>query len=390
MNEQARAKVTKARTRLILRHPFFGYLALHLEPRQSDNLPVPTMGTDGEYLYYDAGYVLKVDIDELQGVICHEVFHCAFGHLWRKGAREDLRWNIAADAVTNEHVLIQGLSLPKGVIRFPAAEHMSVEEMYNKIKVKEVEGSVLDDHKKWGEKKKSDAGKSKGKGEQEGGLGGNGKGELLKRSLEGKWKERASQARQLAKQRGIGMGGLEEELDELFDPKLPWRELLRHFVMATTKSNYRLLPPNKRHLWRGLYLPSIYGEQIELAFAVDTSGSMSTEDIKEGLSEVKGICDQYEDYVLHLYQCDYGVQEYKELTPFNFDFPRKIKGRGGTAFEPVFKDIQEKNIEIVCLVYFTDLMGSFPKTPPTYPVIWLSTHGGKVPFGELIQYDRER
>jgi predicted metal-dependent peptidase len=367
MNKDALNKITKARVRLILESPFFGFLGMHLEPRES-SLEVPTMGTDGEYLYYDPDFVMKIPLRELQGVICHEVFHCAFGHLWRRGTRDEQRWNVAADGVCNEHLIKQGFFLPGDIIRFEGAGEMSVEELYNKIQVVEkVVGTLVDDHEKW-----------------------NGCGSKEKGSLsESRWKERASQARQLAKSRGIGMGGLEEELDKLFEPKLPWREMLRNFLLVVVKSNYRLIPPNRRHLWRGLYLPSLYGEELELGFAIDTSGSMSTEDIKEGLSEVRGVCDQFENYKVHLWQCDYGVQDYRELTSYSFDFPQKIRGRGGTAFEPVFEDVAKRNLNIACLVYFTDLMGSFPESAPDYPVIWLTTCEGKVPFGELIRYERD-
>jgi predicted metal-dependent peptidase len=249
----------------------------------------------------------------------------------------------------------------------------------------EVKGEVKDDHSQWGK-----AGGNGDTGSKELEEWGKSLANAQRRveELADKWKHWVSQARQIAKSQGVGMGSLESEIDELLEPKLPWRELLRNFILASTKSNYRICPPNRRHIWRGLYLPSIYGEDIEVGFAIDTSGSMSDEDIKEGLSEVKSICEQFESYTVHLFQCDYGIQEYRELTAYDFDFPDKIKGRGGTSFVPVFEDIAERNITLACLVYVTDGYGTFPEIPPEYPVIWL-THSKDVefPFGEVIYLD---
>ena len=417
MDEQALKAITRARAQLVLHKQFFGYLALHLDPKEvkGEDMMCPTMGTDGRFLYYAPEYVNSHDSSELESIVAHEVLHCALCHLFRKGDREPLRWNIAADAVVNHHLTQQGFALPANVIMIPEAATLSAEELYARIKHEEqecyfsgaegdraIEGEVCDDHSQWG---KGKVGGDEGEGEDNDSEGsGNGDGESsdemkgiahglaeaerMAKQLEDKWKDWASQARQAAKLQGKGMGGLEETLDELFEPKLPWKELLRRFILATTKSNYRLMPPNKKHLYRGLYLPSLYGEEVEVGFAIDTSSSMSDKEVKEGLSEVKGICDQFESYHIHLWQCDYGVQEYLELSPYNFDFPDKIKGRGGTSFVPVFEDIIEKYLNISCLIFVTDGYGTFPDTPPEYPVIWLTrSKDVEWPFGEVIYLD---
>ena len=74
----AAEKLVKARTELVLRHPFFGVLALRLEPQPRAD--VETCATDGERLFYNERFVESLPLDELMGVVAHEVMHCAHGH----------------------------------------------------------------------------------------------------------------------------------------------------------------------------------------------------------------------------------------------------------------------------------------------------------------------
>ena len=314
------------------------------------------------------------------------------------------------DAVVNFHLEQQGFNLPDGVIKIPEAANLSTEEMYLKIKnVESIVGKVIDDHGSWGKPigKGKAGGESKDKGDSSDGSSKEmtdiatqlAAAEREAKALEEKWKQLTAQARQIEKSQGRGMGSLEELIDDLIEPRLSWKEILRNMITSAVKNDYRIIPPNKKHLWRGIYLPSIYGEEIEIGYAVDTSGSMSTGEVKEGLSELKGICDSFQGYKIHIWQCDDGIQQYAELTPYNFDFPKKIRGRGGTSFCPVFEDIDKKGIRLGCLVYFTDGWGTIPTTRPYYPVVWLISNEGITKdssywqdlekIGQIIEYKRQ-
>lgn len=409
MSIEAERKITKARAQLLLRKPFFGYLSTYLIPIESNAMLMPTMGTDGRNLYYDLDFVEKCSNEELQTIICHEVLHAALGHIWRKGDRNDLvllpdgtpilKWNIATDAVVNWHLQQQGFNLPQKTIQMPEAAKLSAEELYAKIKPKKqiTIGVLLDDHGNWGKKLEEGKGR-KGKGASKGIAKDFAAAEKAAKQLEEKWKQLTAQARQIEKSQGRGMGSLEESIDDLIEPRLSWRELLRNAIISIVKNDYRIIPPNKKHLWRGMYLPSTYGEEIEIAYAIDTSGSMDTEEVREGLSELKGVCDSFQGYKIHFFQCDDGIQQYKELTSYNFEFPKKIRGRGGTSFVPVFEEIDKRGIRPGILVYFTDGYGTAPTTKPGYSVIWLLTEQGvdegsgywrsMERVGTIIRYER--
>ena len=87
-----------------------------------------------------------------------------------------------------------------------------------------------------------------------------------------------------------------------------------------------------------------------------------------------------------LYYADAAVADsrvFERGEPFEF----APKGGGGTSFVPVFDAVQESGEEPLCLIYFTDLQGTFPKEAPPYPVIWLTVEDGTAPFGEVLKID---
>jgi len=51
-------------------------------------------------------------MEQLQGCLAHEVSHVAFGDLWRRGARDPFRWNLASDIIRNTILLAEGFKLP--------------------------------------------------------------------------------------------------------------------------------------------------------------------------------------------------------------------------------------------------------------------------------------
>jgi predicted metal-dependent peptidase len=190
-----------------------------------------------------------------------------------------------------------------------------------------------------------------------------------------------------ARMQGKFPAHLESVVGEMLQPKLDWKSILRDMITSCAKSDYRLMPPNKKHLWRGIYLPSIAGEEIRIACAIDSSGSISDDEIQDFLSEVKGICESYDDFTLHLLVADAAVHQQVELHPFD-PLPTTVHGRGGTSFVPAIQEA-EKLEGISSLVYFTDLYGDFPPKEPNVPVIWVCTTDQKPPWGYLIPYPQE-
>jgi len=374
-------EITKAIVKLLIDHPFWGYCALSLEPVEKKDMPMPTMGTDGRRLFYDLNFVKNSSQDELMGVIAHEIGHIVLYHLPRRQNREPLRWNIAPDFAVNTLVRKE-FTLPSGVLYNHEYEEKTAEDIYNHIKVVKVGMSTLDSHDDWDKWDKE--GEGEGKGED--GEGKKGGGEItVTGDLEQQWREKVAQAANQARMQGKLPAHLQTVVDGILQPKLAWKEILRDMVTSCAKSNHRLVPPSKKHLWRGIYLPSTTGEELNIGVAIDTSGSISDDEIKEFLSEVKGICDSYENYTIYLFSCDAEIHQRWEIHPFD-PLPTVMEGRGGTDFREPLKEAEA--LPITSFVYLTDLYGTFPDKEPPFPVIWVAVSDQPVPWGQVIRLSR--
>jgi predicted metal-dependent peptidase len=124
-------RIQKARTALLLDHPFFGSLLFRLGGRASGS--IQTMATDGLSLFYNPEFVETLNSAELAGVLAHEVMHPALQHHTRRGDRDRKRWNMACDYAINPLLLDAGLTLPKDVLIDHRFRGMSAERIYNLI-----------------------------------------------------------------------------------------------------------------------------------------------------------------------------------------------------------------------------------------------------------------
>lgn len=352
----------RSKVQLLLHYPFYSFLLMHLEQIESES--IGTCGVDGKHLFYNSTYLNKLSPQECLGVLAHEVLHCALNHMDRIGNRDPQKWNICADGVINQIILKEeGLSLPKGGIIDSWFADKYTEQAYALLPdPPKIRGSLIDDHSIWK--------KSSGKDYDP-----------------AKWKQLVTQAATIARMAGKLPGHLETLVEDLLHPILDWKSLLRDFVISSTKDDYRWTPPNKHYLWLPAFLPSLYGSSIEIGFAIDTSGSISDDDIKEAVSELYAITQQFNQFAIHMIQCDAEIQEYTKITKYEGIIPRKVKGRGGTNFRPVLDFIADKELDISCLVYFTDGRTDDWGNEPIYPVFWLIITDIVAPFGQTVQYN---
>jgi predicted metal-dependent peptidase len=121
-------RIVKARAALITAHPFFGALALHLQPVRT--AIHPRLATDGRRLFYNVEFLDTITGEELKGIIAHEVYHCALKHHTRRNGRDPKEWNQATDFVINPMVLKAGLKLPTWVLLDPQYDGLSAEQVY--------------------------------------------------------------------------------------------------------------------------------------------------------------------------------------------------------------------------------------------------------------------
>lgn len=129
--------------------------------------------------------------------------------------------------------------------------------------------------------------------------------------------------------------------------------------------------------------PTLPGEHQPLpkvATAFDTSGSVSDEDLRAMCGHTMAILDCLGGMSVTFMACDAAVHAVTEVRTVD-ELLANLKGRGGTDFRPVFKEIEGWSEKPEVLIFQTDGCGPAPEAAPGYRVIWLITSGGRVPYG---------
>ena len=201
------------------------------------------------------------------------------------------------------------------------------------------------------------------------------------------------------KSSGTMPAGLEEALDKwLREPEINWVHIVRTMVVTTQK--YRLRRSAVRMKRRTIGVPdfcSFPGQRKERKFRIgwliDTSGSMGSEELEQGLNELRGIQKIDKEVEVVVVEADAAVEHEYELNSPNKRINYDVHGRGGTAFDPALLRAQELKVD-VCF-YFTDGYAPAPRPDSRVkcPFAWVITPGGQVPdatWGHVIKTHRQQ
>ena len=393
-------KLAAARTRLILDKPFLGALVMRLPMQEVNAAWCPTTATDARKFYFKRDYIDALSLDETQFMLAHEALHCALSHFARRQHRTRHRWDLACDFAINPLLVEDGLKPPPGALITEHFRGMTAEEIYPLLDEFE-DQETLDNHAYDTEHKQQkgigsnernlSSGQSHAEGAEEDQSGSSEESRPApltpdeQEMLSIQWQQRMAGAAQQAMQIGKLSGSLARIIDHLLQPQLPWRMLLARYLTSSARDDYSYMRPSRRQ--GDFILPSLRSQQIELAVALDTSGSITESEFSEFLAEVNALKGQIRARIT-LITCDAKLAESGPwiFEPWDeFILPDIIKGGGGTSFKPVFEWIEQESMDPGLLLYFTDAEGDFPSQQPPYPVIWLIKGKRQVPWGERIQ-----
>jgi predicted metal-dependent peptidase len=165
---------------------------------------------------------------------------------------------------------------------------------------------------------------------------------------------------------------------------IDWRSVLRDAIGGYYVSDYVMMPPSKKLLYAGIYLPSATSRHLELVIAIDSSGSVDEVILAQFIGEIESICELFGSYSIELLVCDDRVRSHQRFTNGE-SIEYSLEGGGGTDFTPVFEFIEMQLTPPKILLYFTDLDGKFPMTEPHYDTVWIVPKMGDVPFGRVIE-----
>jgi predicted metal-dependent peptidase len=339
-------------------------------------------------------------------LVAHEISHFIFEHSGRLGSRDAFQWNCATDFAINLMLKFQFEKSEfylKDWLLDDKYEGMTAERIYEEIEkdggmkqkggrvwIVDLAGDGDSDADENGEMPqdgdtvivrdrrvplpKKEPGKSK---------------EQFDSEMKDYIKQAICEAYACAKSQGLMPAGMERIIVGHLKPKVNWLQALRQRLrMGASRKSSRDITwsvPNRRFLGASYIFPSNMGpDQPKIAFAIDTSGSMSQKDLEQAIAELEDIRRKFNAKVYFL-DCDAGVYESRWIDPYE-PLPA-LQGGGGTDFAPVFEHLVEKKIRPDYCVFFTDGYGNFGDDPTSkFDVLWVLTNQQvNPPFGDVVR-----
>jgi predicted metal-dependent peptidase len=454
---EAHKKLTYNMGKLIRAHPFYASVALGCDIYCLKD--IPTAGTDDKRIVWNPDFTINLSDSEVKGVIAHEVMHIALMHSLRMRDRDRMLWNVACDYAINGQLLKEGFTLPEKALNDAKYAEQNAEVIYEDLLSNATvvrvpvgcpglfgppstdtgipglgsgmgTGDLDDDGDQSGQQDDEEAEMDKHDDKDKGSGSGTGNdtsanddalpaveaqpwGEVYPaaKMSEQKRTRREQEVRQQVEQaalHAVAIGadkGVAERVLSGIEDDTNWKDLLREFVKTSTdRCDFSWNRPNKRHIQSGIYLPHMTGERLEdVIIAIDTSGSISDEQLERFGAAVSSLLSEYENVNIKLIYCDSVIQKTEELTKADLPLNLKCYGGGGTSFRPPFNWVEENAEQCSVFLYFTDLWcDSFPEEPD-YDVAWIVwgnpafvnsrqqtylKQGKKFPpFGQVIQMD---
>jgi predicted metal-dependent peptidase len=380
-------KVLKARARLLLKSAFFGALLV-----SAPMIRVPGLGTaatDMVSIAYDPDWFDSLPLDEIVGVLAHEVLHIALKHGLRRQGQDPRLWNMACDYAINLILLDCGFRLPEGGLVDQSYRNMSAEQIYALL-----------------EKKQPPLRRSSGQGAgtqgdgipgtgndllEPGSLGKDGKPDPAAkaaahdparlREIERKLTERIAQAAHMGRMAGNMPGSLLRVIDNLLHPPVPWQDLLRPMVRAVVRSDESWTRRNRR--FSQVYLPSRYSTRVRKVVVIgDVSGSISNTELQSIGGAIVDIAREVNPRSIHVLWADTRIA-HEQVFESGDAIRLEPKGGGGTDMRVPLAYAEDLDPDVVVLI--TDGYTPWPDTPPDYPLITVCTTGAPVPVGEVVR-----
>ncbi len=172
--------------------------------------------------------------------------------------------------------------------------------------------------------------------------------------------------------RGYIPGNLLSEIDRLLEKKDPvtnWKAYFRRFIAASTSVVVK--KTKRKESIRFVGQPGLkFNPKHKLLIAIDTSGSVSDQELANFMAELEFISKT--GAKMTLLHCDAAIAKVEEYSKQN---SVKVYGRGGTDFDPPVQYMNKNKSKYTCLVYFSDGACSPPSIKTTKPILWVMTRG---------------
>lgn len=392
--------LSKASKDLMLKEPYYGFFLIMLN-KLWDSKRVPTAGVSKNGINYQLAinpeFWESLTENQRLGLLKHELLHIAFGHLTMFFKFTDRRLaNVAMDMEINQYIdrdwlpggeyTKEEFDIIKEQAKLDIAEARErdapMEELkaiadkvpsrgimiedyddveldtkagcryyYDKLKklqdekkqngtcgspsmddlLDSIDEGDVPDHSTWEEFENMTEAEQK----------------LIERQLQ---KVLSDAKEQTIKKRGTVPGEIEGVIiiENIEPPKFDWRGFIRRFTGVSTKVFTKKIRRKENRRFDANPGLKVKMRQ-HMLLAIDTSGSVSDNELKEFMSEMHHIFKCGVD--ITIVQCDTMI---RSIEPYKGKFEMSVLGRGGTEFDPVLNYFNENLKKYTSLVYFTD------------------------------------
>ncbi len=432
-------ELSRCINQLLLKEPFFAHILAGTVRKITDEVPTAAVGFSNDLilLMVNEDFFLKElkSESERTAVLKHEVLHLVFRHLFRDKIKEDAElFNIAADIVVNQYIGFwklpdsavtlktfpdlnlkpeqhleyyydilfklneanqkasangkgkegnqgndQNGNSPSGSGDKPKNQPMNEKHPQSAKALADIYGHQRhSDHSKWIIKDGTQAKTADGKSIPDNLISG------IEQTLGKQLLEAA--ARTPSKHYGNLPAALIIEIDlirESMKPKVDWKRVLK--IFSSSSGRTVIYQTMKRISKRYGTRPGIRIKQFKkIAVAIDTSGSIQETTLAQFFKEIDTIHRNGAE--IFIIECDAAVGN---AYPYKKNAPIKIKGGGGTNYDPAFEYINKnKKLQIDACVYLTDGFAPEPKIKPRCKLLYVITpdgnNGNHLKWGKII------
>lgn len=393
----ARTVLSNDMVYFIRKQGFFAHISVDMQKNITTEVPYAAVNIirGVSNLYINPNSYPELPKNERVGILMHEVLHLILYHVLRREEKNHYHWNLATDTAINQMIpRTSEISLPDWVYMPESFRKMGIDCPDN-LSADEYYIIIRNNKDKVPEDLNGGSGGSGSPGDNDG--QGNGKAQ----DWHAKWSETEGNEKvneaaikkavkeAYGKHAGSIPGNLRPMIEEIIASKINWQAKLRMFSAKYIQSNVISTYKRENRRLGSMAKGRRKTKKLHLAVFVDTSASVSDDNLAQFTGEIKAIWNT--GAKVTVYECDVMVHNV-------YEFKGKIErleyeGRGGTSFIPPFEKLKEDKMDVDAILYLTDGFGTAPDKFHI-PTLWVLTpngvkpsaaSGGTVNWGDTVQ-----
>jgi len=368
VNTEHQQALNKTKLQLLSTPDSVFFTTLCFSLKTSFDNSIPTAATNGKWIKFNTVFFMELSPAERVFLLIHEAMHCAYLHMSRGVGYKQRIFNIACDHVINLQLIKRGFKMPAHGYADSIYEGLSAEQIYAiLIAQPEPPPNPMDNDVVPGDQSS----------------------DQLEEDIQNILMRAAMQSKMSSDKIGSIPGEIQIYLDHLLKPKLPWNRILQKYLFNFAKNDYTFRKPNRRFFPK-YHLPSLFSNKLmDIAIAIDISGSVSNTDFQRFVTETHSILKMMQPDKISLIQFDTDINSVHTIKTVRQLMDVKFIGQGGTYINPVLDWANENKPQL--LLVFTDGHFHFYTTETKVNMLWLINDNPQfnAPFGKTIHYSME-